>query len=252
MTLLEHPIPEPPARAPRSPAQVRRSPALRHERVLLREGARLVAGMDEVGRGSLAGPVSVGVVVVDARTRACPPGVADSKLLTAAARTALLPALGRWGVARAVGHASAAEIDAFGIIAALRMAGTRALEAVAGAVGPVDAVLLDGSHDWLTPPAQGGLFGEADLPGADVIGTPRVHIRVKADMTCASVAAASVVAKCERDAIMTRMAAEHPQYAWDSNKGYSSADHIRALREHGPSPVHRRSWRLPLGLDAAE
>ncbi|WP_066581998.1 ribonuclease HII [Cellulomonas timonensis] len=251
MTLLERPISEPPATAPRSPAPVRRSPALRHERVILREGARLVAGMDEVGRGSLAGPVSVGVVVVDARTRACPPGVADSKLLTAAARTALLPALGRWGLARAVGHASAAEIDEVGIIAALRMAGMRALETVAGAVGPVDAVLLDGSHDWLTPPAQGELFGEVELPGADVVGVPRVHVRVKADLTCASVAAASVLAKCERDGIMTRMAADHPQYAWDSNKGYSSAEHIRALREHGPSPVHRRSWRLPLGLDAA-
>jgi len=252
MTLLDHPISEPPPRAKRAPALVRRTPQLRHERALLREGAQLLAGMDEVGRGSLAGPVSVGVVVVDARTRACPQGVADSKLLTAAARTALLPALSRWGVARAVGHATAAEIDEAGIIAALRLAGRRALLTVAREVGPVDAVLLDGSHDWLTPPAQGELFGAVDLPGADVIGAPRVHLRVKADLTCASVAAASVLAKCERDGIMTAMAAAHPEYGWESNKGYSSADHIRALREHGPSPLHRRSWRLPLGLDATE
>jgi ribonuclease HII len=236
-----------------SPASVRRSPAtsratrssphLRHERVLLREGARLVAGMDEVGRGSLAGPVSVGVVVVDATTRSAPQGVADSKLLTPAARQALVPRLRRWGLARAVGHASAAEIDDIGIIAALRLAGTRALDVVATSVGPVDVVLLDGSHNWLTPPAQGDLFssdGLGDLP----VG-PRVVMRVKADRTCATVAAASVLAKCERDALMAGLASEHPHYGWDENKGYASPGHVAALREHGPCVLHRRSWRLP-------
>ena len=235
----------------------RRAPHLRHERALLRDGALLVAGMDEVGRGSLAGPVSVGVVVVDARTRACPVGVMDSKLLTPAARTALLPALGRWGLARAVGHASAAEIDAVGIIAALRLAGNRALDAVALELGAVGTVLLDGSHDWLTPPAQGSLFdaggpvGELDpvAPGAHDDpwrAPPRVRMLVKADLTCASVAAASVLAKCERDAIMERLAADFPAYAWDANKGYGSPGHIAALRAHGPSPLHRCSWNLPL------
>ena len=218
----------------------RTAPHLRHERVLLRDGARLLAGMDEVGRGSLAGPVSVGVVVVDVSTRSAPRGVADSKLLAPAARTALLPALRRWGVARAVGHASAAEIDEVGIIAALRMAGVRALATVAQEVGPVDVVLLDGSHDWLTVPAQGSLFDdETTLPG------PRVHMRVKADLTCASVAAASVLAKCERDAMMVDLATDHPHYRWDENKGYASPEHMAALRELGPSVLHRRSWRLP-------
>ncbi|ROS28090.1 RNase HII [Cellulomonas sp. PhB150] len=223
-----------PARAARP------GPHLRHERVLLRTGARLVAGMDEVGRGSLAGPVSVGVVVVDVTTRSAPRGVADSKLLTPLARTALLPALSRWGTARAVGHASAAEIDEIGIIAALRLAGTRALATVAERVGPVDVVLLDGSHDWLTPPAQASLFDEA----ASADG-PRVHMRVKADRTCASVAAASVLAKCERDAMMAALAPEHPAYRWDENKGYASPDHLAALATLGPSVLHRRSWRLP-------
>ena len=220
----------------------RTAPHLRHERVLLRDGARLLAGMDEVGRGSLAGPVSVGVVVVDVSTRSAPKGVADSKLLAPAARTRLLPALNRWGLARAVGHASAAEIDEIGIIAALRLAGTRALTEVAAVVGPVDVVLLDGSHNWLSRPAQADLFSlddELDVPA------PRVHMLVKADRTCASVAAASVLAKCERDAMMVRLAGEHPAYRWDENKGYASPEHVAALREHGPSVLHRRSWRLP-------
>lgn len=239
----------------------RRAPHLRHERALLRDGARLVAGMDEVGRGSLAGPVSVGVVVVDVRTRACPVGVMDSKLLTPAARTALLPALSRWGLARAVGHASAEEIDAVGIIGALRLAGNRALDAVTHEVGPVDTVLLDGSHDWLTPPAQGALFddlgpdgaldgdlGAAGLRAGEELWrpAPRVRMLVKADLVCSSVAAASVLAKCERDGLMERLAADFPVYAWGANKGYGSPDHIAALRAHGPSPLHRRSWNLPL------
>lgn len=231
---------------PATPAR-RSGPNLRHERLLLRDGARLLAGMDEVGRGSLAGPVSVGVVVVDARTRTAPQGVADSKLLSPAARTALLPALSRWGVARAVGHASADEIDAVGIIAALRLAGQRALAAATEQAGPVDVVLLDGSHDWFTRPAQGDLFDDDEPPGA----APRVHVRVKADRTCASVAAASVLAKCERDAMMVELAAQHPAYRWDENKGYASPEHVAALREQGPSVLHRRSWRLPGSADVA-
>jgi ribonuclease HII len=237
--------------APRATA-ARVAPHLRHERLLLRDGARLLAGMDEVGRGSLAGPVSVGVVVVDVTTRSAPKGVADSKLLAPAARTRLLPALGRWGLARAVGHASAAEIDEVGIIAALRLAGSRALSAVTASVGPVDVVLLDGSHDWLSRPAQPDLFSVVDDADAPEQPAPRVHLRVKADRTCASVAAASVLAKCERDAMMVELAAEHPAYRWDENKGYASPSHMAALRELGPSVLHRRSWRLPgAGIDDA-
>jgi ribonuclease HII len=216
------------------------APHLRHERTLLRDGAGLVAGMDEVGRGSLAGPVSVGVVVVGRATRSAPQGVADSKLLTPAAREALLPALGRWGLARAVGHATPDEIDAVGIMAALRLAGRRALAVVAATIGPVDTVLLDGNYDWLTAP--GTLFEPVDpFAGPDL----RVHLRIKADQSCASVAAASVLAKCERDALMVALSDEHPAYRWAENKGYASPEHLAALREHGPSPLHRRSWRLP-------
>lgn len=218
-----------------------RRPDLRQERALLRTGARVVVGMDEVGRGALAGPVSVGAVAVDLTTRACPPGVADSKLLTPAARTRLLPALARWGLARAVGHAEPGEIDTLGIIGALRLAGHRALVSLGV---PVDVVLLDGSHDWLSPPPQGDLFADgAAWPAA--VGEVAVRTRVKADRSCASVAAASVLAKCERDALMVELARLHPRYGWAENKGYGSADHVRALRIDGPSPVHRCSWRLP-------
>ncbi|WP_149201999.1 ribonuclease HII [Actinotalea subterranea] len=236
------PTTAPPSRVtrPRRPAAPR--PDLRHERALLRAGARVVVGMDEVGRGALAGPVSVGAVAVDLSTRACPPGVADSKLLTPAARERLLPALGRWGVSRAVGHASADEIDDLGIIAALRLAGRRAL---AQLTVPVDLVLLDGSHDWLSVSRQASLFDTDPLDGLAPAADVAVRTRVKADRTCASVAAASVLAKCERDALMVVLAAEHPDYRWHENKGYGAPEHVEALRTLGPCPLHRRSWNLP-------
>lgn len=215
-------------------------PSLRLERTLLREGARVLAGMDEVGRGALAGPVSVGVVAVDLHTRSGPRGVADSKLLTAHARTALLPALRDWGLARAVGHASPAEIDELGIVGALRLAGTRALAAVTAQVGEVDVVVLDGTHDWLTGP-QPDLFSSL----TDAPPPARVFTRARADQSCASVAAASVLAKCERDELMVTLHGEHPQYSWAFNKGYGAPEHIAALAAHGPTPHHRTSWRLP-------
>ena len=218
-------------------------PSLRVERALQRQGHRLLCGMDEVGRGALAGPVSVGVVVIDETCRSAPVGVKDSKLLTAAARERMVAPIRRWARASAVGHASPAEIDAIGIMAALRLAGTRALAQLA--VVP-DLVILDGNHDWLTDPAKVGLLAFVE-EGADVAGTavPPVTTLVKADMTCSSVAAASVLAKVERDAMMVALAAEVGTYSWELNKGYSAPEHLAALSLHGPCEHHRRSWRLP-------
>ncbi|MEO5982565.1 MAG: ribonuclease HII [Pedococcus sp.] len=216
-----------------------RRPSLRVERALQREGHRVLAGMDEVGRGALAGPVSVGVVLIDETCRSAPTGVKDSKLLTPAARVAMVPRIQRWCLGYAVGHASAAEIDQIGIIAALRLAGTRALAAVSSCP---DLVILDGNHDWLTAPDEVGLlaFASEQAPG-----TPPVTTMVKADLKCSSVAAASVLAKVERDAIMTAHAPDHPVYGWEVNKGYAAPEHMAALEAHGASVLHRRSWRLP-------
>ncbi|MEO8555994.1 MAG: ribonuclease HII [Actinomycetota bacterium] len=218
-----------------------RKPTLRVERALQRAGHRLLAGMDEVGRGALAGPVSVGVVVIDDVCRSAPVGVKDSKLLSHQVRERLVPKIQGWATAYAVGHASPDEIDRYGIMVALRFAGTRALAAL-----PVipDLVILDGNYDWLTHPERLGLLGLLG-EGDDLAPTVPVMTMVKADMLCSSVAAASVLAKVERDAMMVALAAEMPHYAWELNKGYSAPEHFAALESRGPSVHHRRSWHLP-------
>ena len=216
-----------------------RRPSLRLEREFQRAGHLVIAGMDEVGRGALAGPVSVGVCVIDPSSPSAPTGVRDSKLMTAAARTAIVPRLQRWALAYAVGHASPAEIDEVGIVAALRLAGRRALASCG--VRP-DLVILDGRHDWLSDPAEVGLFAELTEEAL-----PPVTTVIKADLRCSSVAAASVLAKVERDAIMVRLDPDHPEYGWAGNKGYAAADHLAALVTKGACVHHRRSWRLPGG-----
>ncbi|WP_434994027.1 ribonuclease HII [Arthrobacter sp. Ld5] len=225
------------------------APTLSIEKSFASAGHRYVAGCDEVGRGALAGPVSVGIVVVDLGAPSPLRGVRDSKLLPAAEREALVPRIRRWAVASAVGHASAAEVDALGLMAALRAAGSRAWASILETVTP-DVVLLDGNHDWLSARSQGVLFGEDDghdaaAGRADVLGcTAPVHTRIKADLKCLSVAAASVLAKVERDALMVSLAADHPAFGWDVNKGYATEGHRAAIDEAGPSGYHRRTWRL--------
>lgn len=223
-------------------------PNLRLERSWLAAGHAAVAGSDEVGRGALGGPVSAGVVVVDGSTRRQPSGLRDSKLLAAQAREALVPRIERWAVAWAVGHASAAEIDAIGILRALRLAGERALSSLPQP--PPQLVLLDGNYDWFTRPLPFNHLPVAAVPG-------RVELRVKADLAHASVAAASVLAKVARDHLMEDLALSYPDYGWDENKGYATPRHTAALIELGPCVEHRRSWRfrcleaeqLALGFD---
>lgn len=218
-------------------------PSLRVERTLQREGYPILVGMDEVGRGALAGPVSVGVVAIDESCRSAPQGVKDSKLLAPPARERLVPRIHRWCLGHGVGHASPAEIDQIGIMAALRLAGERALAQLATAPS---LVLLDGHHDWLTDPGRDGLLGFLD----EGPPPPPVRTMIKADLRCSSVAAASVLAKVARDSMMVELAPTFPAYRWEQNKGYAAPEHLDALRTLGPSEHHRRSWRITgNGLD---
>ena len=193
-------------------------PDHRVERALRRAGAQVVAGVDEVGRGAWAGPVTVCAAVTGLRRP--PHGLTDSKLLTARRRTELAPVLAEWVTAHALGHASPLECDELGMTAALRLAAIRALEALPARP---DAVILDGKHDYLGGPWQ-------------------VRTVIKGDQSCVSVAAASVLAKVERDGMMADLGAHFPEFAFGDNAGYPSPVHRAALDEHGPTPHHRLSW----------
>jgi ribonuclease HII len=186
--------------------------------------------------------VTVGVCAIGADATEIPAGLNDSKMLSPAAREALVGPSRSWAASIGVGHGSPQEIDSLGIMAAQRLAAGRALaQVLAGLDGrPVVATVLDGTHDWLAAPAD--LFGAADDPWPTPVTTV-----VKGDMRCASVAAASVVAKVERDRLMTEAAAlpEFAPYGLDGNKGYGSAKHRAAIAAFGPSALHRVSWRLP-------
>ena len=234
-----------PARRPRT----RLRPDRRTEAELLASHA-LVGGMDEVGRGALAGPVSVGLAIVGAATPdAFPRGLADSKQLSPARREALVEPCRAWLVDSAVAHAQPEEIDALGIVGALRLAGARALARVGERGHAPGIVILDGSADWLSRPDEDLLTALGPAPaGPDAPREiPPVRTQVGADARCAVVAAASVLAKGERDALMAGL--EDPGYDWASNKGYATPAHVAGLGRLGAGDQHRRSWRLP-GLGA--
>ena len=179
-------------------------------------GARRVAGVDEVGRGPLAGPVTACAVVLDPER--VPAGLADSKLLTAARRQELFVKI--MAVAEvSVAHASVAEIDSLNILRASHLAMERAVAALSA-----DHALIDGN---LLPRGLG-------CPGTSIIG---------GDALCLSIAAASIVAKVTRDRIMVDLAQQHPGYGWEVNAGYATKTHLAALLKLGVTPWHRRSFR---------
>ncbi|MEW2520964.1 ribonuclease HII [Actinacidiphila alni] len=181
-------------------------------------GARTVAGVDEVGRGAWAGPVTVCAAVTGLRR--APEGLTDSKLITPKRRARLAAVLGDWVTSYALGHASPEEIDDLGMTAALRLAAVRALE---GLPERPDAVILDGKHNYLG-------------------GTWRVRTVIKGDQSCVAVAAASVIAKVQRDTAMAELGPEYAPFAFADNAGYPSPVHRAALEELGPTPLHRMSW----------
>lgn len=213
------------------------APNLEVERLLFAEGFHLVGGVDEVGRGSAFGPCCVGVVVIESSASTFPSGLRDSKLLSAGTRESLIVPLRHWVSDFAVGEASAHEIDEFGLTAALRLAGRRALADLT--LSP-DVIILDGSHDWLG--AEETSLLSPQYPDVHVA---QVRTRVKADLTCASVSAASVFAKVHRDRLVCELARGAPGYDLESNKGYATPAHLAALRLLGPSEFHRISWKLP-------
>lgn len=185
---------------------------------LRRRGFQIIAGVDEVGRGPLAGPVTAAAVVLDRRD--VPEGLADSKVLTADIRSVIYREIVTRAVAVGVGFATPIEIDDINIRQATFLAMRRAL--IALSVQPdycvVDGVDLPGS--WIGP-------GEA---------------LIKGDASCASIAAASIVAKVVRDRLMIRQHRNDPRYGFDQHKGYATAEHRHALVKHGPSPFHRRTF----------
>ena len=209
-------------------------PTLEVEASMHAAGARFVIGIDEVGRGAIAGPVAVGLGVFLPDVRRMPTGLRDSKLLSEARREALHPEVAAWAPHWAVGMADNVEVDTVGIIAGLGLAATRALESLVVAGVPVESavLVLDGSHDWLTPA----------LAAWPETSRPRVITRVKADRDCATVAAASVLAKVHRDRLMIEADGVHPGYDWISNKGYASASHYAGIDRLGSSALHRWSW----------
>jgi ribonuclease HII len=211
-------------------------PTLQTESKLFERGNRFVIGVDEVGRGAIAGPVAVGVSLIDRENpdlNSWPEKLQDSKLMTPKSRAQITEPLENWVENYAVGYSSNEEIDDFGISEALKMAASRALgELLAQSSLRADlasqgtVILLDGSQNWLGKQAAG----------------LEVDLQVKADTACVSVAAAAVLAKVKRDGLMQVHDLEYPQYGLAGHKGYASAKHIEALRTHGPSPIHRVTW----------
>lgn len=206
------------------------APDLEVERRLLQAApGGIVIAIDEVGRGALAGPVSLAAVALDVTSSTAPEGVRDSKALSARRRQSLVTAIDSWVRASSVVDIPANRIDEVGIMRALgegAVAVARAVQAACDATPAI--VLLDGNHDFLRP----------------VDDSWDVHTVVKGDATCASIAAASIIAKVHRDALMSQLHECFPHYGWDRNVGYGTAEHKRALERFGISEHHRRSWRL--------
>jgi ribonuclease HII len=198
------------------PSLKRKAPGLLVERGLRERGLEVVVGMDEVGRGAWAGPLTVGAAIVPLDRRVYK--IRDSKLLTEDEREALFDRIAGWCDAWSVGHASHEECDELGMSDAQRLAAQRALSGL-GTVP--DHVLLDGKWDFV-----GG-------------ATTRI---VRGDRTSLSIAAASILAKVSRDRLMRDIADQHPGYNFEANKGYPCPVHKSALQAWGPSAIHRRSW----------
>jgi ribonuclease HII len=205
------------------PALKGRSPSLSVERSLWERGARVVVGIDEVGRGAWAGPLTIGAAVVPFDRRVYK--IRDSKQLTEVEREAMFDRIAAWCVSWSIGHATHEECDELGMSEAQRLAAHRAL---AGLGLQPDHVLVDGNWDF--------------------VGNGRTTKLIKGDQRSLSIAAASILAKVTRDRIMRSASEMFPPYNFDGNKGYPCPVHKAALHAWGPSTIHRRSWAFMDGL----
>lgn len=189
------------------------------ERALLSRGYRCIAGVDEVGRGPLAGPVVCAAVIMPLGEDCLIPGVDDSKKLSPKKREALSEAIRERALAYAVSEVSEKEIDEINILQATRLGMKKALSALQ--IVP-DMVITDGNMTLDVPfPQQSIVHGDA---------------------LSYSIGAASIVAKVYRDALMDKFAEIYPQYGFEKNKGYGTAQHIKAIKEYGLCPIHRRTF----------
>ena len=194
------------------------TPTLARESALWAKGCRYVAGLDEVGRGPLAGPVVAAAVVLPQNAKIIA-GLRDSKQMTARQRDRVAAVIRDTAAAWAVGAASPREIDRLNILGATALAMRRALSLLSQAP---DHVLVDGNP-----------FPELRCEHEAI---------VKGDATCLSIAAASVLAKQARDRLMILLASRFPAFGWERNMGYGTAEHLAAIEANGPTPHHRRSF----------
>jgi ribonuclease HII len=201
-------------------------PTTKLESDLWDSGLLYIAGLDEAGRGALAGPVAVGAVILPHGDRALLSRtlarVRDSKQLTPLVRESLAPRIQETALAWSVGFADAEEIDSQGIVRATRLAAIRAL------------------HQFSIPPQYLLTDFRLELPQLDISQTSIV----KGDAHCLSIACASILAKVERDALMRELDDRHPGYGLGKHKGYGTPAHRSAMRRLGLSPVHRKSFHI--------
>ena len=203
-------------------------PHASRERLLFESGAKTIVGIDEVGKGSWAGPLVIGIAMLSRETvftdepAVALGGVRDSKQLSESQREEIFDQVAARCVRWSIGAASALECDQLGMVEAQRLATVRGFAALS--VPSVDVAIVDGRWDFVSPHAR------------------KVLVEVKADADCVSVAAASVLAKVSRDRMMRSLAGDYPQWHFDTNKGYPCPKHRAALQGYGPSAIHRTSW----------
>ena len=203
-------------------------PHASRERRLFESGAKTIVGIDEVGKGSWAGPLVIGIAMLNREMvfsdepAVALGGVRDSKQLSELQREEIFDQVAARCLRWSIGTASALECDQLGMVEAQRLATARGFAALA--IASVDVAIVDGRWDFVSPHAR------------------KVLVEVKADADCVSVAAASVLAKVSRDRMMRSLAGDYPQWHFDTNKGYPCPKHRAALQGYGPSAIHRTSW----------